>query len=184
MLHTIGGTIVNWCSKKQQTVTLSSTEAEYIALSDCAKESKFEWMLLNELTGTIHPAIIHEDNTGAIFLVTNQQVGARTKHIDVRHHFIRGQIKMKTLKVKFIRSEDNPSDIMTKNTPAGIFARHAESILTGSVERWREDVNDSDEDDGRTERPDLVKDDGRTERPERVPTNDGHTSELPSKFRS
>ena len=141
MIHTIGGTIVNWSSKKQATVTLSSTEAEYIALSDCSKETKFEWMLLKELTGVENPAVIYEDNTGAIFLVKNQQVGARTKHIDVRHHFIRGQIKQGTLEIKFIRSENNPSDIMTKNAAATIFDRHARALQTGTIERWREDDN-------------------------------------------
>ena len=59
----------NWCSREQKIVTLSSTEAEYAALSECAQETKFEWMLLNELTGAIKPAIIYQDKTGAIFLV-------------------------------------------------------------------------------------------------------------------
>ena len=151
MIHTIGGTIVNWASKKQSTVTLSSTEAEYIALSDCSKEIKFEWMLLKELLNLTKAAIIYEDNTGAIFLVKNQQVGARTKHIDVRHHYIRGLIKQKTLKIMFVSSEDNCSDIMTKNAQLSIFLKHKESLLNGMVEGWREDVNgvepDDDDDD-------------------------------------
>ena len=157
MIHTIGGTIVNWSCKKQATVTLSSTEAEYIALSECSKEVKFEWMLLKELTGVEQPAIIHEDNTGAIFLVNNQQVGPRTKHIDVRHHFIRGLIKQGTLKVRFIRSEYNPSDIMTKNAPAVIFGKHSEAILTGTIERWREDVEDSESENGKDSELDMTE---------------------------
>ena len=74
---------MNWSSKKQQTVTLSSTEAEHVALAECAQESKFENMLMEEILGRDKPAKIYKDNTGTIFLVKNQQVGARTKHIDV-----------------------------------------------------------------------------------------------------
>ena len=66
MIHTIGGMLLNWCSRKQKIVTLSSTKAEYVALSE-SQETQFEWMLLNKLTGATKPAIIYEDNTGAIF---------------------------------------------------------------------------------------------------------------------
>ena len=114
-INTLGGTILNWSSKKQQTVTLSSTEAEYVALSECAQETKFDRMLLKEILNLNKPAKIFEDNTGTTFLVKNQQVGARTKHIDVRHQFIRGPLQDKTLEISFIRSENNYADIMTKN---------------------------------------------------------------------
>jgi hypothetical protein len=88
-INTVGGMITSWSSKKQSTVSLSSTEAEYQALSECAQEAMFTRNLITEITGeTQPPAIIYEDNLGAIFLSKNSQVSARTKHIDVRHHFI------------------------------------------------------------------------------------------------
>ena len=67
MINTIGGTITNWMSKVQNTVALLSTEAEYMALTVCAHESKFTNMLLTELGTCNKPAIIYEDNTGSIF---------------------------------------------------------------------------------------------------------------------
>ena len=136
-VNTIGGMITNYSSKKQATVTLSSTEAEYISLSDCCQETKFQWMLLRELTGSKEPGTIYEDNTGAIFLVKNQQVGPRMKHIDVRHHFIRGPIEENIVDVKFVRSEENVSDIMTKNLPEKSFNKHKASLLEGTIEAWR-----------------------------------------------
>jgi hypothetical protein len=92
-LHTLGGTLVHWESKTQHVVTLSSTEAEYVSLARGACENKFIMMLLDE--GIQKPdekrlmGKIYKDNLGAIYLVKNQHVGARTKHIDVRAHFIR-----------------------------------------------------------------------------------------------
>ena len=70
MLCTFGGMTTFWMSKGQNIVTLSSTEAEYVALATCAQETRFQQMLLDELTThQVKPAIIFEDNTGAIYLV-------------------------------------------------------------------------------------------------------------------
>jgi len=109
-----GGTITNWFSQTHRSTTLSSTEAEYCALATGAQEVVFQTMLLGEITGQRNPAILLEDNTGAIFLVKNQQVGPRTKHIDVRHHFIRELHEDGSLVVKYTESEDNEADITTK----------------------------------------------------------------------
>jgi hypothetical protein len=76
----IGGALISWQSKGHSSVTLSSTEAEYVAMSQCAQEIKFIAMLLIEVTGDknmILPSILREDNTGAIFTAKNQQLGTR-----------------------------------------------------------------------------------------------------------
>jgi protein associated with RNAse G/E len=88
-INTVGGTLSNWTSKKQGAVTLSSTEAEYYSLSECAHESIFTQNWFKELTMIKQNAIIYEDNLGAIFLTKNQQVSQRTKDIDIRQHFLR-----------------------------------------------------------------------------------------------
>jgi hypothetical protein len=93
--------ITNWTSKKQQTVSLSISEAEYQALSDCTQEVVFTRNLVEELTGQKKPAIINEDNLGTIFLVKNQQVSSRTQHIDIRNHFMRDLQDRKELDVRF-----------------------------------------------------------------------------------
>jgi hypothetical protein len=145
-LVTFGGCLVSWSSKAQPSVTLSSTEAEYVAASMCGTEIKFISMLLDELQVAYpKPSMLFEDNTGAIFIMNNDQVGQRTKHIDVKWHHIRDMIKAGDLLVVYIRSEDNPADIMTKNTKEALFIKHALSmkkgvLLVGSLNR--EDVVD------------------------------------------
>ena len=91
---TIGGCLVSAASKTQPSVTLSSTEAEYVAASMCAMEIKFIQMLLEEImpTAQVRPATLFEDNTGAMFLMENQAVGNRTKHIDIRWHHLRSMM--------------------------------------------------------------------------------------------
>jgi hypothetical protein len=74
---------------------------------------------LEELTEKRKPAIINEDNLGTIFLVKNQQVSSRTKYIDIRHHYMRDLQDNQALDVRFKRSENNSTDIMTMtNTPS------------------------------------------------------------------
>ena len=101
-------------------------------------------MLLDELNIKYpKPPILLEDNTGAIFIMKNDQVGQRTKHIDVKWHHVRDMIRNKELAVGYLRSEDNPLDIMTKNTKEALFVKHSKSIKDGTllVGAWnREDV--------------------------------------------
>ena len=132
---TIGGSIIYGTSKGQNSVCLSSTEAEYVAMCTLAKEIRFEQQLLDEIAGKEHvyPSIIFEDNIGAIFVAKNRQVGQRTKHIDVRHHFIRELIDRKLLAVEFTRSENNYSDILTKNVVQELFTKHAKYIDQGRL---------------------------------------------------
>ena len=137
-LHTMGGMITNWLCNTQSNVTLSVTEAEYQSMSKGLQEVLFSQMLINEIAGCVHMAIILEDNTGAIFLVKNQQVGARTKHIDIRHHFLREHWEKKSFYVKYVKSEDNESDILTKNTIEKILKGHAENIRNGTPMAWRD----------------------------------------------
>jgi len=143
----IDRSIVNFVSNTRTTVTLSSTEAEYIVASTCTTEIKFITMLLEELAPNEvkRPGTLHEDNTGAIFLMENQAVGQRTKHIDIRYHHIREMIENNWMKVKFIKSEENIADMETKNLPVNLLEKHRETIKTGKmIERLasadREDV--------------------------------------------
>jgi hypothetical protein len=139
-INTLGGMTTNWTSKKQNTVSLSSSEAEYQALSECVQESVFTQNLVEELTGKRKPAIIYEDNLGTIFLVKNQQVSSRTKHIDIRHHYMRDLQDSKALDVRFKRSENNSADIITKNTTREVHDKHTQQIRNGTLPFWKEDV--------------------------------------------
>jgi hypothetical protein len=176
-LHTIGGTLVNWESKTQHVVTLSSTEAEYISLAKGACENKFVTMLMDEVMR--YPkeerlcGKIYEDNLGAIYLVKNQHVGARTKHIDVRAHFIRELETNGYVEVKFVRSEENSADILNKNCPEKLHTKHATMIRTGNLNCWREDVEDKR----------LLSSDGTSSTDVMTVQYDGQTSDTETRFR-
>ena len=91
--------------------------------------------------------MIFEDNLGAIYLTKNSQISQRTKHIDVRHHFVRSMIEKKVLDVKFVKSRLNASDIMTKNVVEELFLKHEKSINGGMIEYNEKDMVIEDEDD-------------------------------------
>ena len=103
-------------SKAQPSFTLSSTEAEYVAASMCVTEIRFITMLMDE-HGVVYPrpSTLYEDNTVAIFILKKDQIGQRTKHIDIKWHHVRDMIKDGDLDVEYVRSDDNPADVMTKN---------------------------------------------------------------------
>ena len=101
-------------------------------MSQCAQEIKFIAMLLNEVTGgkSILPSILREDNTGAIFTAKNQQLGTRTKHVDIFHH-VKNMIDEGELHIVFLtRSENNPADILMKNVKEQIFTRLSGPVLS------------------------------------------------------
>jgi hypothetical protein len=139
-INALGGMITNWTSKKQQTVSLSSSEAEFQAFSVFMQEAVFTRILVEELTGQKKPEIIYENNLGTLFLVKNQEVSSRTKHIDIRHHFMRDLQDRKELDVRFKRSENNSLDIMTKNTMKDIHDKQIQQLRNGSLPFWKEDV--------------------------------------------
>ena len=139
-LGTIGGNaLVHWISKGQPIVTMSSTEAEYVALSDGSKETTFMTNLLGELGHLVLPSIISEDNTGAIFLTKNKQVGACTKHIDTRYHFVREKVTSGLLSVEYVNTLKNPADLLSKNVTQKIHDTHALAITTGNMDCWTRD---------------------------------------------
>jgi hypothetical protein len=75
------------------------------------------------------PIAIHVDNVGAIYLSNNYTTSQRTKHIDVRVHFVRQYIEEGIFKIVFVKSEDNDADIFTKNTTEEIYERNMNNLL-------------------------------------------------------
>jgi len=132
-IATVGGMITSWSSQTQQIVCLSSTEAEYVAMTSCTQEAIFQQQLLQELNLNTDPMVIYEDNQGAIFLSENEQVSKITKHIDIRYHFIRDLVRDNKLKIKYIESEKNVSDILTKNVHRNVFEGHQWNIVNGNT---------------------------------------------------
>lgn len=85
----LNGGIINWSSRKQTCVTLSSTEAEFVALTEACKEEIWINKDSHEIKEEIGPVLLNEDNTAGIKMITNEKVSNRTKHMDVRYIFIR-----------------------------------------------------------------------------------------------
>ncbi|MFM8622083.1 MAG: reverse transcriptase domain-containing protein, partial [Holophagaceae bacterium] len=116
------GAAISWRSKGQKSVTLSSTEAEYVAISEVATEILYIAGILKFLNIPLaYPIQVNVDNIGAIYLTKNATTGSRTKHVDTRYHFVREYVEDGIVKVQFVRSEDNHADIFTKNLNGELF---------------------------------------------------------------
>ncbi|KAE8186284.1 hypothetical protein CF335_g7486, partial [Tilletia laevis] len=109
------GNPVTWRSKLQDTVSVSSTEAEYVALSEATREAIWAVQLLGELQiRKKGPVDMYTDNTGAEALARNPQAHQRTKHISIHHHLVRDSNNDGTIKVRRVHTDENPADILTK----------------------------------------------------------------------
>ena len=127
------GCPIAWRSKGQKSVTLSSTEAEYVAISEVAQEILFIAGTLKFIGVQVsYPITVHVDNIGAIYLSQTATTGNRTKHIDTRYHFVREYIEDGTFKIIFVRSAENIADIFTKNLPTEAYKKHQETIMFGT----------------------------------------------------
>lgn len=110
------GAAINWHSKRQEIVAVSSTEAEYIALSTTAKEMLYLNQFFFELTNVnIEPTKIYVDNTSSINLAKNATYHDRTKHIDVRYHHLRDNIEKNKIAIEFVSTNENVADALTKS---------------------------------------------------------------------
>lgn len=106
---------ISWLSKKQGIVTLSTAEAEYVALTMAAQEAVWIRRLLTDLkVPQDHPTVLMEDNQGAICIAKNPVSHSRTKHIDVRYHYIREALIDKTIELKYCPTNEMIADLFTK----------------------------------------------------------------------
>ena len=111
----MAGGLISWTSRAQKTVALLSTEAEYMALSDCSRQVVWMHTLMGELGYHMKAIPICGDNQGSIFITSNPVTEKRSKHIDICYHFIRKVIADGRVEVFFIPGDDNPADLLTKN---------------------------------------------------------------------
>lgn len=116
---TLGGAAITWEARKQRTVALSSVEAEYLALGEATKEAIYLRQMLTELKLSQPKSAIkiYNDNQGAQQLAKNSVHHSRTKHIDVRHHFIRNCVAEDIVELGYIPTANMPADVLTKGLP-------------------------------------------------------------------
>ncbi len=113
----------------QKSVSLSSTEAEYMAIFGVATEILYMAGILKFLGIPLNcPIKVNVDNIGAVYLSKNATTGSQAKHIDTRCHIVREYIEDWILKVGFVRLGKNHADIFTNNVHTGMFAQHGDAI--------------------------------------------------------
>src|SRR5258708_37176757 len=111
----LAGGPISWRSKLQSSVSQSSTEAEYVASTEAAKEAIWLRRLMSDLKQDVaQPTTLFIDNRGAQLLAKNPVNHNNTKHIDVRHHFISECVADGSIVLRSIASADNIADICTK----------------------------------------------------------------------
>ncbi len=113
-VFTFGSTAISWVSQLQKIVTISTTEAEYVAVIEASKELIWLQGLLTKLGFEQEMNVLHSDSQSAIHLVKNSTFHSRTKHIDLRYHFIRSLIEDGVLKLVKIAGSKNLANMLTK----------------------------------------------------------------------
>lgn len=111
------GGAVSWQSRLQKCVALSTAEAEFIAATEACKEMLWMKQFLSELGFKQTKYVLFCDNQSAIHLAKNSTFHARSKHIDVRYHWIRDTLNNELLELEKIHTDDNGSDMLTKGLP-------------------------------------------------------------------
>ncbi|KAK9873685.1 hypothetical protein WA026_023685 [Henosepilachna vigintioctopunctata] len=111
----ISNSAISWESKKQRTVALSSTEAEYMAMAEATKEAIYLQNLIFEITGKLNYITLFNDNKSAQALANNPVYHKRSKHIDIRYHFIRDAVLNNQIKLEYLQIDKMTADIFTKS---------------------------------------------------------------------
>jgi len=122
----LNGSIIAWSSKRQATVSTSTSESEYVAVSEAAKEAVWLRGMLEELGCRQPQTSLHGDNQGSIHLANRPAIHSRTKHIDIRHHLIRELIERGIVKLDYVPTADQKADVLTKALPR---PRHESNLL-------------------------------------------------------
>ena len=118
-LFTFGGGAVSWQSRLQRCVTLSTTEAEYVAITEGCKEMLWMKRLFKELGIRQNTFVLYGDSQSAIHVSKNPSFHSRSKHIKVHYHWIREVLDKKELFLEKVHPDDNGSDMMTKSLLKG-----------------------------------------------------------------
>jgi len=133
--HLLGSSLVSWFSRKQVSVALSTTEAEYVAAGSCCAQTLWMRQQLMDYGLKLDHIPLRCDNTSAINLTKNPILHSRTKHIEIRHHFIRDHALKGDVEIEFVETQNQLADIFTKPLDKESFfkIRSELGILDGSL---------------------------------------------------
>ena len=139
----LGSGAISWCSKRQPTVSLSTTEAEYRAGAIAAQECAWLTQLMKDLNQPIEDGVIlHCDNLSAVRLAENPVFHARTKHVEVHYHFLREKVLQGDIEMRPVKTNDQVADIFTKSLPATKLSEFRNSL--GMIIRTRKVDNEGE----------------------------------------
>ncbi|GKB57678.1 retrotransposon protein, putative, unclassified [Tanacetum coccineum] len=110
----LGDKLISWSSKRQKSAAISSTEAEYIALSGCCAQILWMRSQLTDYGFGFNKILMYYDNKSAIALCCNNVQHSRSKHIDIRFHFIKEHVENEVIELYFVNTEYQLADIFTK----------------------------------------------------------------------
>nr|XP_020167574.1 uncharacterized mitochondrial protein AtMg00810-like [Aegilops tauschii subsp. strangulata] len=131
----LGPSLISWSSKRQNTVSRSSAEAEYRAVANAVAECSWLQQLLQELHHDVsHATLVYCENVSVVYLSTNPFHHRRTKHIELDIHFVREQVALGRIRVLHVPTAQQFADVMTKGLPTSIFEKFRSSLcVTGDV---------------------------------------------------
>lgn len=130
----VDGGAVSWSSRKQELVTLSTAEAEYVAATHAAKEAIWIRRLIGEVFRPLtQPTTLHSDSQSAIALTKDGSYHGRTKHIDVRYHYIRYVIESGAIHLTYCPTDDMTADTLTKALPSAKVKHFAAAMGLATV---------------------------------------------------
>ena len=111
----MGSAVVSWSSRKQGSVALSTIEAEYISASGASREAIWLRKLLSDLfDSSLDPIVIHCDNQSCVKFSENPMFHDRSKHIEMRYHYVRDMVQWRVVSLRYIPTDDQTADVSTK----------------------------------------------------------------------
>jgi hypothetical protein len=120
--------------KRSEGVTLSSIQAEYVAMSESVKEVHFIFYLIRDMGIPVKlPFMVRADKIDAIFMTNNASSGVRTRHIDTRYHFIRQNVEVGFIKILLVKIDKNVSYLFTNNVNNDTYERRVLKLLDGCI---------------------------------------------------
>ena len=137
----LGNNLIAWRSKLHPSIALSTAEAEYIAASQATKTIKYLRYLLKELgIPQNKPTILYEDNEACIAMTKNKMVTGRSKHIELKQHYVREQVGLNNIELQYISTKLQRADLLTKNLPRPTFESLRQQLMQPTTNH-RHDVN-------------------------------------------
>ena len=122
--------LVSWPSKSQKSVSLSSSEAEYIALSEAVKQVMFVIQLLGSMKISVkYQVTIRVDNVCAIFMSSNITATCHTQHVDIRYKYVNKYVEDRVVKIIFVKPANNDNIILTRALSADLHEKHLKKVV-------------------------------------------------------